>query len=404
MKAARVLLFVYCALLIIAIGCGGTSNLTSQTPNPGAPPSTGGNGGGSGGGNGGGNGGGSPSELLLTIENPKAASSVETFSISSNGSLSHIASANTSFDAADIVANSKFAFVGNTILLAPNHPPIQVISYAIGSSGALTTADQVSFTNSDDTTSGLLLDAPGTHVYVTSINALSSGRATTFAADAATGKLTYQPPDAFTPTAVPLGRMALSPNGLFVYVATFTPHHTAIIPGIELLLRDPASGHLSDSGRQFHGTIPSADAYFDLAFSAGGQYLLGLDLSRKITVFAVNPATGDLTVASELLGNFQGMAVDRAGDFAIVTDDTGGVASYRIHSDGTLTIAGTAKAAAGAGNVTVAASNKFVYVQNKNAPQIFGFTFDPSGGALVSVPGSPFTAAAQPIRMAAVGK
>src|SRR5947207_9271406 len=372
MKAAQVLLFVYCALLIIAIGCGGTSNPTSQTPNPGAPPSTGGNGGGSGGGNGGGNGGGSPSEFLFTIENPNAASSVEAFGISSNGALAHVSSTNATFNAADIVANSKFVVVANTPLFQNPRQPIQVTSYLIGSSGALSQADQVSFSKTDDTTSGLLLDAPGTHVYVSSIAVATSGRASTFAMDAATGKMTYQPPDTTTSVSLPLGRMALSPNGLFVYVATFARHHAADIPGIELLLRDPASGKLTDSGHQFHGAQPSTD-YSDLAFSAGGQYLLGLDFTRKITIFAVNPANGDLTVASELLGNFQGIAVDRAGKFAIVTDDTGTLASYRINGNGTLTIAGTAKAVAGVRNMAVAASNRFVYVQNNNAPQLLGF-------------------------------
>src|SRR5256714_13327902 len=100
MKAARVLLFVYCALLIIAIGCGGNST-TSQT---GTPPNSGGSG------SGGGNGGGSPSEFIFTIENPNAASSVESFGIGSNGSMTHISSTNARFNAAEIVTDSKFVF------------------------------------------------------------------------------------------------------------------------------------------------------------------------------------------------------------------------------------------------------------------------------------------------------
>src|SRR5437762_4188523 len=126
MKAARVLLFVYRALLIIAIGCGGNST-TSQT---GTPP----NSGGSGSGGGGGNGGGSPSEFLFTIENPNAASSVEAFGISSNGALAHVSSTNATFNAADIVANSKFVVVANTPLFQNSRQPIQVTSYSIGSS------------------------------------------------------------------------------------------------------------------------------------------------------------------------------------------------------------------------------------------------------------------------------
>src|SRR5437763_9858050 len=396
MKAARVLLFVYCALLIIAIGCGGNST-TSQT---GTPPNSGGNGGGSGGG--GGNGGGSPSEFLFTIENPNAASSVESFGIGSNGSLTHISSTNADFNAADIVTDSKFVFVGHTPLgHAEPRGPIKLFSYSIGSSGALSTADQVSFSNSFTTTNGLLLDSSGTHLYVSSSSFDFAGLISTFAVDRASGHMALQPPE--NNVTLP-GRMAMHPNGLFVYVAIFRRPRTTETPGIDLLLRDPATGKLTDSGRFFQGADRFGDVYSDLALGADGQYLLGLSSGRKMTVFAVNPATGDLTVASELNGNFQGMAVDRTGKFAIVTDDTGTVASYRINSNGTLTIAGTATAAAGVRNMTVAASNKFVYVQNNNAPQIFGFSFDQSGGALVSVAGSPFAAAAQPIRMAAVGK
>ena len=327
---------------------------------------------------------------------------MEAFSISNTGALTHVSSSNAGVDAADIVTNSKFVFVADAPSGLFPRPPIHLISYAVGSSGALTVADQEDFSNSDDTMDGIMLDPTGAHLYADSSAVATSGRVSTFALDNTSGKMTSQPPD--VTSLPPTGRMAISPNGLLAYVATFTPHHTAVQPGIELLLRNPATGSLTDSGHRFHGSQPFSDEYSDLSFSAGGQYLLALDFTRKITVFAVNPATGDLTVASELNGNLQGMTVDRTGKFVVVTDDTGTVASYRINSDGTLSIQGTATAAAGVRHLTMDAGNKFVYVQNNSAPQIFGFTFDPSSGALVAIPGSPFTAAAQPIRMTAVGR
>jgi len=61
-------------------------------------------------------------------------------------------------------------------------------------------------------------------------------------------------------------------------------------------------------------------------------------------------------------------------------------------------------AVAGVRTLTMDAGNKFVYVQNSTASQVFGFSFDPSSGGLTAVPGSPFAAAAQPIRMAAVAR
>ena len=126
--------------------------------------------------------------------------------------------------------------------------------------------------------------------------------------------------------------------------------------------------------------------------------------NNKVTVFAVNPATGDLTKASELRGDFSDMAVDRTGKFTILTNTTGIVTSYGINADGTLAPTGTATAIAGVDNVVVDASNKFVYVQSSTTNQIFAFTFDESSGALGNVPGSPFTTSGVPIRMATVGK
>jgi hypothetical protein len=176
-----------------------------------------------------------------------------------------------------------------------------------------------------------------------------------------------------------------------------------------LLLRDPATGTLTDTKRQFPSTC--CDTFTDLAFALGGTYLVGVQNrhvavsnNNAVTVLAVNPVTGDLTVASELRGDFSDMTVDRAGKFAILTNTTGTVVSYLVNVDGTLTPAGSATAVAGVDNLVVDATNKFVYVQSSTTAQIFAFTFDESSGALSTVPGSPFTTSAVPIRMAAVGR
>lgn len=391
----RTVSLVYCAFLISLLACRGIVSSSNQMPsNMGTPPPAGGMASGAGS---------MSSELspgghLYVIENPNAASSVEAFSISRDGALTHVSTANAGFNAADIVADSRFVFVGHSPLGQFPRPPIQLISYSIGGSGELITAGQVS-SSTDDTLGGILLDHQGRRLYVSSSAVMIIGRASTFSIDTGSGEMTPQPPDV---TTLPLGRMAISPNGLLIYAPTFPRHHTADLPGIRLLRRDPATGNLTDAGRKFPGPQQAAAFYSDLAFSTGGQHLLAL--AGKITVFAVNPATGDLTVASELPGNFTGMTVDQTGRFLIVTDSGGTVTSYRIQADGTLTIQGTAMAVAGVRTLTVDVGNKFVYVQNSTAPQIFAFSLDPSSGALVTVPGSPFTATAQPIRMAAVGR
>ena len=421
MKAGRVLFFVCFALLILALGCAGNFNSTSQAPNPGtgtAPPvvpvgaptptpsatptptpgatptptpaptprpAP------------------SPTGFLYAIENPNAAAMVEAFGISGNGSLAPISTISAGTFATEIVANSKFVFVGDS----QHRPtPIQLTSYSIGSSGALTMADQVTFSNNDDTMTGFLLDSTGAHLYAGSEFAVINGRISTYDIGAS-GHMILQSPD--NNIGRPVGHLAMSPNGFFVYVAVFPQHHTAEFPGIRLLLRDPATGTLTDSGRQFPTTC--CDQYTDLAPALGGAYLIGVQNNgisvpnnNKVTVFAVNPATGDLTKASELRGDFSDITVDRTGNFAILTNTTGIVTSYRINADGTLAPMGNATAIAGVDNVVVDAGNKFVYVQSSTAAQIFAFTFDESAGALGNVPGSPFTTSGVPVRMAAVGK
>ena len=235
MKADRVLLIVCFALLITAVGCSGNFNTTAQAPNPGpgtpsaptptptstpAPtpgatptptpmptpsptPSP------------------SPTEFLYAIENPNAAAIVEAFGISSNGSLSHISTNSAGSNATEIVANSKFVFVGDSQF---RPTPIQIISYSIDISGGLTMADQAMFSNTDDTMTGLLLDSTGAHLYAGSEFATLEGRISTYAVDGVSGHMTAQPPE--NDIGKPVGHLVISPNGIFVYVAVFPQHHT----------------------------------------------------------------------------------------------------------------------------------------------------------------------------------
>ena len=199
--------------------------------------------------------------------------------------------------------------------------------------------------------------------------------------------------------------MAMSPNFLFVYAATIPRFQSLDAPGIELLLRDPATGMLTDSGRIFHGAQPTVDQYSEFAFSSGGQFLLALSPGRKITVFTINSQTGDLSFSSELSGNFLGLTVDSPANFAVVTDANGMVVSYRMNTlDGTLNLLNVGIAAPGVRMVTMDSSNLFVYAENSSTNQIFAFVLDPFQGVLIPVSGSPFPTAAQPIRMAAVGR
>ena len=381
---------------MIFSGCQGIPNSGNQM-SPGMPPSTGGNAGGSGGGS-------SPSSpmgSLYVIENPNAASSVEGFSVSSTGALTRVSSTNAALNAADIAANSQFVFVGHSPLGQTPRPPIELISYSIGSSGNLTMASQANFSNTDDTMTDMLLTPFGNQLFVSSTAAFTSGRASTFAVNNSSGQMAFQS-DFVT---LPFRRMAMSPNFLFVYAGTIPRPQSADAPGIELLLRDRNTGALSDSGRIFHGAQPTTDQYSEFAFSSGGQFLLALDPGHKITVFSINSQTGDLSFTSELSGNFLGLTVDTPANFAVVADANGMVVSYRMNTlDGTLSLLNVGIAAPGIRMVAMDSSNLFVYALNSSTNQIFAFVLDPFQGVLIPVAGSPFATAAQPIRMAAVGR
>lgn len=402
MKAARILLFVCLTSLLLAIGCGGNSSSTSSNPGPGAP-GTSGNGGGNNGGGGGGTTSGSPTELVYVIESSGTSSSVEGFSASPAGSLTRVSTNDIGASARDIVANSKFVFV-TSIGSAPANIPLS--SYSIGSSGALTLVDNINASRGDDEPNALLLDPPGTHLYMSSDFAMVGGRSSTFAIDA-TGHMTFQPPD--NPIA-PLGPMGMSPNGLFVYATTLPRHHTADSETIALFLRDPATGALTTSPQRFHSSSQCCDSYAVYAFDQGGQFLFVLG-DRKISTFSVNAATGELTLVTQLSDDFRGMTVDRSGKFVLATVGTSTIASYRINPDGSLAIQGSATAPKGITNssffdlnsIAVSGGNKLVYVTSSSTPQISVFSFDQSTGALASVSGSPFPVIAKPLRMAAVG-
>jgi 6-phosphogluconolactonase (cycloisomerase 2 family) len=385
-------------------GSGGTG---TSTGSGGGTTSTGGGtgtgSGGTSGGSTGGAGGSTTAEFLYAVENPNAASTVEAFSISSTGALTAVAAPISAGDNATDIAgdpSGKYLVTGNSsgCCATPSRPP-QLISYTIAASGSLTQANQTDLPNSNDTLNSLLLDPTGTDLYASSQAVMIEGTISSFSVDRSSGSITLLEPDPAN-TIMP-GRMAIHPNGKFLYAAILVRHHYPEQGGFDLFLRDPATGKLTDTTREFHSTAPASDFYGDSAFALNAQYLLGVALdSNKITVWTVNADTGDLAVASELSGSFKGLAVDNSGKYAIVTLADGTVNSYRVNADGTLTQGGTAVATPGVTNVVTDSSGKFVYSENSTASQIYGFAFDSNTGALSTLPGSPFTTSGVPIRMA----
>jgi 6-phosphogluconolactonase (cycloisomerase 2 family) len=393
-------------LLLALTGCGGSA---SASDSDGSSSDSGGSSSGSGGDDSSGGGGGSSSSIghLYATENPTAASIVESFAISNTGALTPLtptvsAGNNASEIASD--SNAKFVFVGNAsgCCLTPSRPP-QVVSYTIGTTGTLTVAAQQNLPNqSADTLSGLLVDPTGTDVYASWHQVQIEGSISSFSFDRNSGHMVLLGPDPMN-TIMP-GRMAITPDGKYVYASVQLRHHYPDRGGFDLFTRDTSTGVLTDTGRIFPGSRVGSDFYTDPAVALGGEYLLGMVDGTKITVWSIDSSAGDLKIASEFPGDFKGLTVTNSGTWAIATLADGTVNSYRINSDGSLAPAGSAMAAAGVTNVVVDASGKFVYVENSTAAQIFGFSLDSSTGALVTLPGSPFATTSQPIRMTTVAE
>jgi 6-phosphogluconolactonase (cycloisomerase 2 family) len=263
-------------------------------------------------------------------------------------------------------------------------------------------ADQ--FTDSHDNTdtvTGLTLDSTGTNLYMGVSTLMSEGKILSFAVNS-TGHMSSL--GVGTQTEEIPGRLVITADGRTVYDAMVRRRMTADSGGYDLLTRDPATGMLTDQGRFFISPDPCCEFFLDSALALGGQFLLGVSPNQQIVVYSVDSGTGDLTIASVLNGDFEGLTVDNTGKFAIVTHASGAVGSYQINPNGTLTFIGSLSAAAGVNNVVMDPSNQFVYVENSSAPQIFAFTFNASNGALGNMAGSPFTTSGVPVRMAAVGR
>jgi len=390
-KSSLLLAGVVVVSLFVVAGCG----ISRNTGNSGSS--------GGGGTTGTGTGNSTATEFLYAIENPGAASTVEAFTISSTGTLTSVGSPlSAGNNANDIVADpsGKFVITGNSsgCCLTARRAP-QLISYTVGSTGALTQAEQTDFPNQNDTLNGLLLDPTGADVYAASQNVQIEGEVSSFAADRISANMSLLQPDPSN-TIMP-GRMAMHPNGKYLYAAILLRHHYPEQGGYALFLRDPATGTITYTNNLYHSSQPLTDFYGDTAMALDGQYLLGVTSdSHKISVWSVNASTGDLMLASELTGNFQGLTVDTTGKFVLATLSDGTVSSYTVNADGSLTQAGTAAATAGVNSIVTDGSGKFVYAENSQSSQIYGFAFDPTTGALTTVPGSPFATSGAPIRMA----
>jgi len=168
---------------------------------------------------------------------------------------------------------------------------------------------------------------------------------------------------------------------------------------------NPTTGTLRNiSGSPFTSEI---SAPFGVAVDPTGRFLLVVNsvscqncAPLGITVFAINPNTGALSVVpgSPFLppaGVFSltAVTVDPTGRFAYLVNNEGTccVSSYSINSStGTLTLVGTTlPAGINPEHIATDVSGEYAYVTG-NDDQVFGYTISNTTGALTAIAHSPF--------------
>ncbi|MDZ4697514.1 MAG: beta-propeller fold lactonase family protein [Deltaproteobacteria bacterium] len=181
------------------------------------------------------------------------------------------------------------------------------------------------------------------------------------------------------------------PSGKFLYAGTVSGGETSIYT------IDAASGALTATTGLSFGSFNHGPA-FD---PSGKYFFMARNNNNDVTRFVVDPVTGlpsdPKTIAG--VGGYHAN-VDPLGRFLFVSGwDKGGgnkLSVYRIATaDGVLTkVDDYATGGTNPAGVVVSPDGKWVYVVNNISGTVAGFAVDSVSGALLTVPGSPFTVGA----------
>ena len=191
--------------------------------------------------------------------------------------------------------------------------------------------------------------------------------------------------------------VTVDPSGKFVFVGNTnsddisgfslnsgTGTLTALVPGPHRARKGPAALVVSAGSTAI--TYTPTFAY--VANFEGG--------TTAVPAFSVAPSTGALTtIAGSPFGSGspQSLASSPNGEFVYTANDDGSntVGEFRVNStNGALTSAGTILGGAGSTFVTVDPTNRFVYQVGGNTDGVFGYSINPTTGALTKIAGSPF--------------
>ena len=218
------------------------------------------------------------------------------------------------------------------------------------------------------------VDPTGRFLYAANVN---SNNVSAFAINTTTGTLTSVGATAAVGRAYDL---AVDPDGRFVYGVNFA---SALVSAYTI---NATTGALTTNG-----TAPGQGSPDSLAVDPAGKfvYVAYQQSDNVILTYAINAATGELTLASSSFkesNGFSSIAVHPNGNFAYATVDAGGVAFYAIdRSTGALTQSGSTGTGQGPTAIAVDPSGKFAYVANLTSNDISAYTINSTTGRLTLV-------------------
>ncbi len=289
--------------------------------------------------------------------------------------------------AVSLAPNGKFAF-------SASDSGKEIQAFTIDqTSGALTLVGSYStgFVNGS-TYPDIAVDSQSAHLYLASAG---DDEVAGFAIDPTTGALTAL---AGSPYAAGSGAGAIpafSPNGKFLYVmdqgnsgATANTVFGYVIGSDGSLTAISANGFAA-------GTAPSW-----IAFTPNGSFAYVSDSGEDtISAYSVNATTGALTpLATPTFATDEhpeDLTIDAAGAhlYAPVANSStpGAVDWFTIGADGTLT--GKSSIPAGVTPVFLAIdpAGPYAYIASSAGAEVYGYSIDPTTGALTALAGSPFS-------------
>lgn len=161
----------------------------------------------------------------------------------------------------------------------------------------------------------------------------------------------------------------------------------------------------TEAGSQYALQSQASIVAESIAVSPAGNYIAASLGTGGVVMFSLTTSTGAVAPVSELTASTTSSA-DQAVTFdstssmlyVAVSGTNGGVYPFTIGTGGALTEVsgapfslGTGDTAAGPASILIDKSGKYLYVGNRSASSISGFSIG-TGGVLTALAGSPFTA------------